>query len=473
LNIPAITNNGTLTFDRSDTFSLAGTLSGSGTNRVLGGTTVSLDNGAAWSGGEIFILSNGLVRFNGGSGNGAASLNLDGGVVDVSGQSLPADSWANLISRMSGAKLVNSSTSPAAIDSGNNTLWLYTASLEIETVGDLQIDSVIHSTLAPTATGIIKTGAGKLTLTAANTYTGGTTVSDGTLVVSNASFTTTILPASTTAHFSTPPADGTYDVLPGPLNSASLASSSVDGLATNSTGTLTNSPNLQVIVTTASANQKPVVDGGLGFSIPENSPLATSVGTLTATDADSDPRSGWAIVSGNNGGVFALDPATGELTVAGILDHEFTSSYTLMVTVSDGTETSDSAMVSVSVVNVPEFADVFGSADPSADSNGDGISNLMAYALGASASNATVSRPVTTVNSSNLIITALVRTNDPAVQVRGSATTNLASWTNPPILGTEAADQTGAISGVTQRQEFSVERGTDPKKFLRLKATLP
>lgn len=159
--------------------------------------------------------------------------------------------------------------------------------------------------------------------------------------------------------------------------------------------------------------------------------------------------------------------------MAGILDHETAPSYTLMVTVSDGTETSDSAMVSVSVVNVPEFADVFGSADPSADSNGDGISNLMAYALGASASNATVSRPVTTVNSSNLIITALVRTNDPAVQVRGSATTNLASWTNPPILGTEAADQTGAISGVTQRQEFSVERGTDPKKFLRLKATLP
>jgi hypothetical protein len=160
------------------------------------------------------------------------------------------------------------------------------------------------------------------------------------------------------------------------------------------------------------------------------------------------------------------------LTVAGILDHETAASYTLEVSVSDGKEASDSAMVSVSVVNVPEFADMFGSADPAADANGDGISNLMAYALGASASNATVSRPVTTVNSSNLTITALVRTNDPAVQVRGSATTNLASWTNAPIVGTPASDQTGAVSGVTQKQEFTVERGTDPKKFLRLKATL-
>ena len=218
LNIPAITNNGTLTFNRADTLSLTGTLSGSGTTRVLGGTTVSLDNGGAWSGGEIFILSNGLVRFNGGTGNGAASLNLNGGVVDVNGQFLPANSWANLIPRMSGAKLVNSSTSSAAIGSGNNTLWLYTASLEIETVGDLQIDSVIHSTLAPTATGITKTGAGKLTLTAANTYTGGTTVSDGELVIAQANFTANITPSAISVTLSNTPSGGdTFQLVRGPL----------------------------------------------------------------------------------------------------------------------------------------------------------------------------------------------------------------------------------------------------------------
>ncbi len=252
LNIPAITNNGTLTFNRADTLSLTGTLSGSGTNRVLGGTTVSLDNGAAWSGGEIFILSNGLVRFNGGSGNGAASLNLDGGVVDVSGQSLPADSWANLISRISGAKLVNSSTSPAAIGSGNNTLWLYTASLEIETVGDLQIDSVIHSTLAPTATGIIKTGAGKLTLTAANTYTGGTTVSDGELVIAQADFTATITPSAISVTLSNTPSVGdNFQLVPGSLD-GSYGSPSVTPLGAGQSASFNASTGLLSITQSAS-----------------------------------------------------------------------------------------------------------------------------------------------------------------------------------------------------------------------------
>ena len=252
LNIPAITNNGTLTFDRSDTFSLAGTLSGSGTTRVLGGTTVSLDNGGAWSGGEIFILSNGLVRFNGGTGNGAASLNLNGGVVDVNGQFLPANSWANLIPRMSGAKLVNSSTSSAAIGSGNNTLWLYTASLEIETVGDLQIDSVIRSTLAPTATGITKTGAGKLTLTAANTYTGGTTVSDGELVIAQADFTATITPSAISVTLSNTPSVGdNFQLVPGSLD-GSYGSPSVTPLGAGQSASFNASTGLLSITQSAS-----------------------------------------------------------------------------------------------------------------------------------------------------------------------------------------------------------------------------
>ncbi|NBT06824.1 MAG: cadherin repeat domain-containing protein, partial [Betaproteobacteria bacterium] len=119
----------------------------------------------------------------------------------------------------------------------------------------------------------------------------------------------------------------------------------------------------------------------------ENSAAGTAVGTLTATDADSNPLSGWAIVSGNTGGAFALNSSTGQLTVLGSLNYEGTPSYSLAVTVSDGTATSDPVNITVNVSNVPEYSDIFGSADPSADSNGDGISNLLAYALGATNSN--------------------------------------------------------------------------------------
>jgi autotransporter-associated beta strand protein len=97
-----------------------------------------------------------------------------------------------------------------------------------------------------------KTGSNNLTLTASNTYIGITTVSAGTLVVTNSTLTATISNNSTLVNFATPPTVGTTNnVLSGPLNSASLASNKVTGLPPNSGWTFTNNPNLQVIVTSA------------------------------------------------------------------------------------------------------------------------------------------------------------------------------------------------------------------------------
>jgi len=318
-----------------------------------------------------------------------------------------------------------------------------------------------------------KTGANTLTLSGSNSYTGGTTVSSGTLVVSNAVFTATIQSGSTTVDFPTPPGVGTNNVLPGPLNTASLASINFSGTG-GLTATLTNAPNLKVILTSsAPGNQKPVITAGQSFTIAENSAVGTSVGTLLATDAD-NPSSlgGWAITGGNTSGAFAINASTGVLTVLGNLNYEATPTYALTVTVSDSTDTSDPVNVTVNVSNVAEFSDVFGSADPSADDNGDGVSNLMAYALGATAANSAVARPELSLTSSNLTLTALVRTNDPKVQILGNASTALTNWPTNTFAGTPAADQTGVVSGVTQKQVFSVERGTDSRQFLRLKATL-
>jgi hypothetical protein len=130
--------------------------------------------------------------------------------------------------------------------------------------------------------------------------------------------------------------------------------------------------------------------------------------------------------------------------------------------------------VVVTVTNVAEYSDFFGSAIPTADDNGDGISNLMAYALGATSPSSPVVPPaLNTTDSTKLTITALIRINDPKVSVVGEYGLTPGTWvTGSPIAGVDSSPQTGAVDGVTKRQDFSVDRGTDAKKFIHLKATL-
>jgi hypothetical protein len=93
--------------------------------------------------------------------------------------------------------------------------------------------------------------------------------------------------------------------------------------------------------------------------------------------------------------------------------------------------------------------------------------------MGATSPGSSIVKPVVTTTSSSLSITVIVRINDPKCLMVGEATTSLTAWpVNSPITGVAAADQSGAVAGVTQKQVFSVDRGTDPKKFLRLKAIL-
>jgi hypothetical protein len=217
-----------------------------------------------------------------------------------------------------------------------------------------------------------------------------------------------------------------------------------------------------------------VITAAQGFSVAENAALATVVGTVVATDADANSTlSGWTIASGNTGSAFAINPTTGQITVAGALNYEGTSSYSLGVTVSDGTATSAVGTVVVTVTNVAEYSDFFGSSSPTADDNGDGISNLMAYALGATSASSVVLPPaLNTADPTKLTITALIRINDPKVSVVGIYGLTPGTWvTGSPITGVPSSSQSGAVAGVTQRQDFSVPRGTDSKKFMYLKAT--
>ena len=80
-----------------------------------------------------------------------------------------------------------------------------------------------------------------------------------------------------------------------------------------------------------------------------------SVCGVTASDANGDELT--YEIDGD--GMFEIDPATGEITLAGQLDYESVASYTLTVTVRDGRGKSATATVEVEVTDVDE-APVFG-----------------------------------------------------------------------------------------------------------------
>jgi hypothetical protein len=100
--------------------------------------------------------------------------------------------------------------------------------------------------------------------------------------------------------------------------------------------------------------------------------------------------------------------------------------------------------------------------------------NLLKYAIGGASS------PIATngiamsnaVTSSNLSITAIVRTNDPNLSVVGQAVTDLTTgpWSTNNVT-MEPGDQSGVGEGL-QRQIWSTPRNSDSKKFLRLQSTL-
>jgi endo-1,4-beta-xylanase len=86
------------------------------------------------------------------------------------------------------------------------------------------------------------------------------------------------------------------------------------------------------------SNNEPVISAQT-LSVNENAANGTSVGTVTATDADAGQTlSGWQIDGGSGVPVFAIDSATGALTVVDgtALDFETTTSYSLNVSVYDG-----------------------------------------------------------------------------------------------------------------------------------------
>ncbi len=110
-----------------------------------------------------------------------------------------------------------------------------------------------------------------------------------------------------------------------------------------------------------SPQQPPAFDAAsYSFEVSEDAAAGTQVGTVSATDPDEGDTLTYSITAGNEGGKFAIDGSTGVITVAGTLDHETVSSYTLMVQANDGTGGTATASVQINVL--ASGAPVFGAS---------------------------------------------------------------------------------------------------------------
>jgi VCBS repeat-containing protein len=111
-----------------------------------------------------------------------------------------------------------------------------------------------------------------------------------------------------------------------------------------------------VTINLTNVNEAPVV-AAQTFSLAENSANGTAVGTIVASDPDTGTTLTYALTAGNTSGAFALNAATGQLTVANTaaLDFETTLTFTLTVSVSDGGLVT-TATITINLIDVPNAA---------------------------------------------------------------------------------------------------------------------
>ncbi|WDE00295.1 LamG-like jellyroll fold domain-containing protein [Thalassomonas actiniarum] len=117
-------------------------------------------------------------------------------------------------------------------------------------------------------------------------------------------------------------------------------------------------------------NNPPTIEAQT-FSISEYSLGGSTLGTLTAVANDVGDSVTFTLVSGNESGKFALDPASGELSISesvARLDYEEASSYTLNVRVTDLYGESDEAVISVKINDLAQLSHIL-TMDVTADSS--------------------------------------------------------------------------------------------------------
>jgi len=180
--LPPIINDGVLAFNRSDEYFYSGAISGSGSLAQIGSGGLRLNVAATYAGPTT--VENGWLRISSGNNRLPTGTVLTLGSAGGMGKfymgittAAYSQQLAGLASAGLGGSVVNGGHSDVT-DPTYSTLTLNTAS-DYVFAGRLGGDNTNENNLV-----LVKSGAGKQTLTGANTYTNTTTISAGTLALS-------------------------------------------------------------------------------------------------------------------------------------------------------------------------------------------------------------------------------------------------------------------------------------------------
>ncbi|XP_046545181.1 protocadherin Fat 4-like [Haliotis rubra] len=175
--------------------------------------------------------------------------------------------------------------------------------------------------------------------------------------------TYSITNGNTNTDFSIDPTFGII-TLQKPLDFETTPSYTLQVTASDGGGTVRSAiTTVTVTVTNINDNLPSCASYAVYVTVLESSSVNDAVSTLTCTDADASDVLSYTITSGNGDGKFALNAASGTITLAATVDYDSaTTSYTLQIQVSDGTNSRTvTVYVSVGAVNeaTPTFATPF------------------------------------------------------------------------------------------------------------------
>ncbi|MES2692307.1 MAG: autotransporter-associated beta strand repeat-containing protein, partial [Verrucomicrobiota bacterium] len=265
-------------------------------------TTVTVSGGTLLAGGAGFLPSGLPYTVNGTTASGSATLNLNGYGLAITtltlGGSTAGANAVNTVATGSGILTLGGNVAYAAPLTGNDPgaaiitgkldLGSSTRTFNIADSTNTATELSISAAISGTGVGLIKTGSGVLALTGTNTYTGGTTVSDGTLQFSSS------------ANFGSGPVtmNGFYAILRWATgNTDGLAG----GIAIGNYGRLDTNGNNVTLATPLSGSGR-MTKEGTGIltlvSAPNLAEMFVHGGTLRLTADNSLPSSAKVTVAG-------------------------------------------------------------------------------------------------------------------------------------------------------------------------------